>query len=73
MGGGAALIVHEAGRAYPLTPRPGDAYDNQAAYFVDCLRKGIRPALGTPEQARLAVATADAARRSLESGAVVRL
>jgi predicted dehydrogenase len=73
MGGGASLIVHEAGKAYSLTPRPGDPYDNQAAYFVDCLRKGIRPALGTPEQARLAVATADAARRSLESGAVVRL
>ena len=73
MGGGASLIVHEAGRSYPLTPRPGDAYENQAAYFVDCVRKGLKPELGTPEQARLAVATAQAARRSLESGAVVGL
>ena len=73
MGGGAALMVHEAGRVYPLPPMPGDPYDNQAAYFVDCLRKGIKPTLGTPEQARLAVATANAAQRSLESGAVASL
>ncbi len=73
MGGGSTLVVHEAGKACPLTPVPGDAYENQAAYFVDCLRKGIKPALGTPEQARLAVATANAARASLESGAVVNL
>lgn len=73
MGGGSSLTVHEAGKAYPLAPKPGDAYDNQAAYFVDCVRKGIGPALCTPEQARLAVATANAARRSLESGAVASL
>ena len=73
MGGGASLTVHEAGKSYALTAGPGDAYDNQAAYFVDCVRNGVKPALGTPEQARLAVATADAARRSLESGAVVSL
>jgi predicted dehydrogenase len=70
MGGGVSLMVHEAGKAYPLTARPGDAYDNQASYFVDCIRNGIKPTLGTPEQARIAVATANAARRSLENGAV---
>jgi predicted dehydrogenase len=73
MGGGASLTVHEAGKSYALIAGPGDAYDNQAAYFVDCVRNGVNPTLGTPEQARLAVATADAARRSLESGAVVSL
>jgi len=73
MGGGASLMVHEAGKAYPLTAKPGDAYDNQASYFVDCLRKGIKPTRGTPEQARIAVATANAARRSLENGAVTSL
>ncbi|HEY7750204.1 MAG TPA: Gfo/Idh/MocA family oxidoreductase [Aestuariivirgaceae bacterium] len=70
MGGGVSLMVHEAGKAYPLTAKPGDAYDNQASYFVDCIRNGIKPTLGTPEQARIAVATANAARRSLENGAV---
>jgi UDP-N-acetylglucosamine 3-dehydrogenase len=73
MGGGSTLIVHEAGKTYPVAPKPGDAYDNQAAYFVTCARGGIQPTLGTPEQARLAVATANAARRSLEGGAVVSL
>jgi predicted dehydrogenase len=73
MGGGASLIVHESGKSYPLAPKPGDAYDNQAAYFIDCVRKGIRPKFGTPAQARLAVATADAARRSLEDGLVASL
>jgi UDP-N-acetylglucosamine 3-dehydrogenase len=73
MGGGASLTVHEAGKAYPLAPKPGDAYDNQAAYFVDCVRNGVTPALGTPGQARLAVAVANAARLSLESGRVESL
>jgi predicted dehydrogenase len=72
MGGGASLMVHEAGKAWKLPPKPGNAYDNQAACFVDCVRRGVQPTLGTPEQARLAVAVANAARRSLESGAVER-
>jgi hypothetical protein len=33
----------------------------------------VAPTLGTPEQARLAVAVASAARRSLESGEVASL
>lgn len=73
MGGGSSLIVHEAGKSYPLTPKPGDAYENQIAYFVQCLREGRAPEQGTPEQARLAVATSNAARRSLETGEVVAL
>jgi predicted dehydrogenase len=73
MGGGASLMVYESGKAHALKPQPGDAYDHQAAYFVDCLRKGTTPTLGTPEQARLAVATASAAHRSLETGRVAQL
>jgi len=71
MGGGSTLMVHEPGKAHALEPKPGDAYDNQAAYFVDCLREGRTPTLGTPEQAKLAVRTAEAVRRSFETGAVV--
>lgn len=70
MGGGSSLTVHEAGKAYPLKPKPGDPYENQIAYFVDCVRNGVVPEQGTAEQARLAVATANAARRSLETGTV---
>jgi predicted dehydrogenase len=73
MGGGSTLTVHEAGKAYPLAGKPGNAYENQIAYFVACAREGRLPDLGTPEQARLAVRTANAARQSFESGAVVAI
>jgi predicted dehydrogenase len=56
-----------------LEAKPGDAYENQASYFVDCVRNGRMPIGGTAAQARLAVLCAEAARRSLESGAVVAL
>ena len=73
LGGGTSLIVHESDKAYPLKSKPGDGYDNQAEYMIECVKKGAKPKLGTPEQARLAVATANAARRSLETGTVVAL
>jgi predicted dehydrogenase len=73
MGGGNSLIVYEPGRKSALDAKPGDAYENQAAYFVDCVRKGALPTIGTPAQARLAVLTAEAARQSLETGTVVAL
>lgn len=73
MAGGSSLIVHEAGKSYPLEAKPGDAYQNQTEYFVACVREGRRPSLGTPEQARLAVRTANAVRQSFETGAVVAI
>ena len=73
MGGVNSLTVYEPGKSYALPGKPGDAYENQIAYFVDCVRNGRAPALGAPEQARLAVQTSEAARRSLETGAVVAL
>ena len=51
----------------------GFAYENQASYFVNCVRNGRMPIAGTAAQARLAVLCAEAARRSLESGTVVAL
>ncbi len=71
MGGGSSLLVHEAGKAFPLVPKPGDAYRNQIEYFAACIRENRAPLLGTPEQARLAVRMANAARESFETGAVV--
>jgi predicted dehydrogenase len=71
MGGGSSLVVHEPGKAYPLTPKPGDAYQNQTEYFVAHVRDGRQPAHGTAEQAKLAVRTANAARESFETGKVV--
>jgi predicted dehydrogenase len=71
MAGGSSLMVHEPGKSYPLAPKPGDAYQNQTDYFVACVREGRHPELGTPEQARLGVRVANAARESFETGKVV--
>ena len=73
MGGGTSLMVYEAGKSYALQAKPGDAYENQIAYFVDCVRNNRKPTLGTSADSRLAMATADATRKSLETGKVVRI
>jgi predicted dehydrogenase len=76
MGGGVnPLMVYEPGAAYPLdAPGSGsDAWGLEVAHFVECVRTGRAPAVGTPQQARLAVAMANAARLSLETGQVVQV
>ncbi len=71
---GTSLMVYEAGQApRPLPFTPGDGYDNEIKAFVECIRRGEPPKDGTGEQGRLALATALAARRSLETGEVVSL
>jgi predicted dehydrogenase len=72
--GGTSLLVYENGQApRPLAYQTGDGYVNQAAAFVACARSNQPPTDGTPEQGRLAVMTALAARQSIETGEVVRL
>jgi predicted dehydrogenase len=73
MGGGTQLRVYEPGRAYTLPSETGDAYERQVAYFCDCVRNNRAPERGTPEQARLAVEVSNAARKSLETGKVVKI
>jgi predicted dehydrogenase len=73
MGGGSRLTIHEPGRAYQPAVQPGDLYEHQTAYFVDCVRAQRPATMGSPEQARLAVKMANAARASLETDAVVSL
>jgi predicted dehydrogenase len=66
--------VYEKGQPpRPLAFLAGDGYANQAAAFVACVRSGQPPTDGTPEQGRLAVATALSARQSIETGEVIRL
>lgn len=69
-GGGTSLMVYEHGKQYKLEAKPGDAYEAQIAYFVECVRTDRPPVQGTAEQGRLAVALSLAARESLESGKV---
>jgi predicted dehydrogenase len=71
MPGGVSLTVYEQDRAFPLASEEGDAYERQIAYFVECVRHNRQPELGTPQQARLAVAASNAARASLEKGKVI--
>jgi UDP-N-acetylglucosamine 3-dehydrogenase len=67
-----SLMVYKAGEApQRLDFTAGDGYANEVAYFVHCITSGLSPAHGTAEQGRLAVKTALAARRSIETGQVV--
>ena len=71
---GTSLMVYQAGQEPRPLPAPGgDGYEAQAAYFVECVRAGRPPQRGTPEEGRLAVKTALAARESLETNRVVFL
>ncbi|GAB4527145.1 MAG: hypothetical protein Kow0063_02160 [Anaerolineae bacterium] len=69
---GTSLMVYESGQPpRPLPAAGGDAYEAEVAYFVECVRQKRPPERGTPEQGRLAVKTALAARESLESDQIV--
>ena len=71
---GTSLMVYESGQdPRRLSIAGGDGYENQVAYFADCIRESHAPEKGTAEQGRLAMRTALAARRSLESGQVQKL
>jgi predicted dehydrogenase len=63
----------DGGPPQPVVCPGGDGYENEIAEFLACIREGREPVDGAPAQARLAVETALAARRSLETGEVVRL
>lgn len=76
MGGGIdSLTVYEPGKNYPLPvpDRGSDAWAAEVAHFVDCVQNQRPPTIGTPTQARLAVAMANGARASLEGGGVISL
>lgn len=70
------LMAYDAERAIALPIAPenaGDPYEKMIAYFIEVVH-GRRPlTLGTPEQARLAVACSNAVRLSLERGTTVAL
>ncbi len=71
--GSTSLMVYEPGRSYQLETKGGDGYELQSAYFVDCVRRRRAPAIGTPEEGRLAVQLSNATRESLETGKIVSL
>ena len=69
---GTSLMVYESGQEPRPLPAPGgDAFEAQAAYFVECVRAKRPPERSTADQGRLAVKTSLAARESLETNQVV--
>jgi predicted dehydrogenase len=66
--------IHEVKRPnQPVEFEAGDAFEREIAYFVSCVEDGTPPETVTPDDARLAVQTALAARASLETGDTVEL
>lgn len=51
----------------------GGALREEFAYFANCALKGIKPAIGTPEDAMAALEATLAAEESARTGAVVRI
>ncbi len=72
MGGGVneLTLYPNDGNLQPLQVDQRDPYGAEVAYFVDCLTTGQPAARATPADAHLAVLTALAARRSLDTGQV---
>jgi predicted dehydrogenase len=64
-----ALGIHPSeGQAREFSVPGDDPWRTEIEYFLDCVEHRTAPAEGTLAQARAALATALAARRSLESG-----
>jgi UDP-N-acetylglucosamine 3-dehydrogenase len=71
---GTGLMVYRTGKEpYPLPAAGGDGYEAEVSYFVACVRGDHPPERATAEQGRLAVKTALAARKSLETQQVIFL
>lgn len=51
--------------------RQYDAYQRQMEYFIECVKKGRRPEIITPEQSYEVICMMDAVRRSADSNEVV--
>ena len=51
----------------------GGALKEELSYFADCALRGIKPAIGTPEDAMAALAATLAAEESARTGQVVRI
>ena len=51
----------------------GGALREELSYFANCALKGIKPAIGTPEDAMAALEATLAAEESARTGEVVRI
>jgi predicted dehydrogenase len=72
MGGGKNDLTFfpNSGDPETLTPEPDDPYTGEARYFIECIVKGEPAVRATPADARLALKTALAAKKAVQSGAI---
>ena len=67
------FILYRGGEASVPESDDRDAYVREIDHFLHCLRSGAAPAIGTLEDATLALRTAWAAIRSADAGEPVRI
>jgi predicted dehydrogenase len=64
------LLVHAGGKAEAID-LPGDGYEAELRYFIDCVARGVRPDMVTAADAVASIAIVEAERRSVESRQIV--
>ncbi|MEI7435179.1 MAG: Gfo/Idh/MocA family oxidoreductase [bacterium] len=67
------LTLFAGGRRSVVKVKPGMGYQHEIAYFVDCIRKRVRPQMVDPASAALSVTIVEAEVKSARSGKPVRV
>ena len=67
------LTLIENGKAAPVTLPGGMGYEHEINYFLDCITKGVKPSIVTPESAALSVRIVEAEVKSVKTGRPVKL
>jgi predicted dehydrogenase len=72
--GSAALRLHEAGKKMrTMKLKKTDGYIEEIRYFVDCIARGKRPTIVTPQDGATALEICAAEAKSMRTGVVVKL
>ncbi|MCE9612903.1 MAG: Gfo/Idh/MocA family oxidoreductase [Lentisphaerae bacterium] len=67
------LTLVIGGKQTPVKVKAGMGYEHEIAYFMDCIRKGVRPRAVEPASAALSVKIVEAEIRSARTGKPVRV
>jgi len=72
--GASALRLHEAGgKPRTIKLKNTDGYNEEIAYFVNCVSRGIKPSIVTAQDGLAALEICAAEEKSVRTGAVVKL
>jgi predicted dehydrogenase len=67
------LVLIANGERKAIKVKDGMGYQHEIAYFVNCIRKGVRPQQVEPASAALSVKIVEAERKSVQSGKPVKV